>query len=67
MRKTLLTITIIEICFLLNINAGNGITFQIEELSKPEKLLPVKAQNDAYQMLIDSDYSMTLNSIKEKK
>ena len=39
----------------LGIFAQNGITFQVEELSKPEKTLRVQSSDDIYESLILSD------------
>jgi hypothetical protein len=43
---------IVVICCSITAYSQNGITFQVEELSKPEKLLPVRPQNEIWGTLI---------------
>lgn len=47
------------VCFPLTIFAQNGITFQVENLSKPENLLRLNSHEDIYKSLILSDVSMS--------
>lgn len=50
-------ILILSLCFPLGILAQNGITFQIETLSKPEKYLDMQSIKDIYKLLRKSDLS----------
>jgi len=52
------------VCFPLSIFAQNGITFQVENLSKPEKLLRLNSGEDIYKRLILSDVRMSSYQIE---
>ncbi len=66
--KTLLKIILMGISIAISINSfgQNGITFEIEELSKPEKRLFVRSYEDIYKNLILKDASLTQWDIKTK-
>ena len=55
MKTKILTLLV---CLPLSAFAQNGITFQIEELSKPEQHLFMRPSNDIYEWLILSDVNM---------
>ena len=55
MRTIVLTLLI---CLPLSMFAQNGITFQVENLSKPEKHLFMRPSKDIYEWLILSDVNM---------
>lgn len=46
--------------------AQKGITFKVEMLSKPEKLLPLDSQEEIYESLILSDMNMEPYEVKRK-
>ena len=48
-----------------SIVAQNGITFEVEQLSKPEKLYPVASPDEIYRYLMLSDNESTIR-ITEK-
>jgi len=58
---------LIVIFTLLSINSfsQNSITFQVEELSKPEKLLQTESYEDIYKELIQSDLSISRFDIED--
>ena len=66
--KTVLKIILMGISIAISINSfgQNGITFEIEELSKPEKRLFVRSHEDIYKNLILKDASLTQWDIKTK-
>lgn len=66
--KTVLKIILIGVLIAISINSfgQNGITFEIEELSKPEKRLFVRSYEDIYKNLILKDASLTQWDIKTK-
>ncbi len=66
--KTVLKIILMGISIAISINSfgQNGITFEIEELSKPEKRLFVRSHEDIYKNLILKDASLTQWDIKMK-
>jgi len=57
---------ILLICLPLNIFAQSGITFQVENLSKPEKLLRLNSYDDIYKRLILSDVGMSFYEIEKE-
>ena len=57
---------IISICLPLNIFAQNEITFQVENLSKPENLLRLNSSDDIYKTLILSDVQMSAYDIEKE-
>jgi hypothetical protein len=64
MKKTLLFLIV---CFSLSIFAQDGVTFQVENLSKPEKLLWLKSPDDIYKNLILSDVNMYSYKIEKEQ
>ena len=63
MKKAVL---ILLIFLPLSVFAQNGLTFQIENLSKPEKLLRLNSYEDIYKRLILSDVSMSSYSVERE-
>lgn len=58
-------LTIILIWISINSFGQNGITFNIEDLSKPEKLLPLQSYNNIYRTLILKDAKLTKWDIEQ--
>jgi hypothetical protein len=56
---------IILLFFSINAFAQNGITFEIEKLSKPEKLLPLSSYDDIYKDLILNEVHLS-NRVLER-
>lgn len=50
-----------------SIVAQNGTTFEIEKLSKPEKLLPLRSNNDIYRSLIVADQKLRPFEFRNKE
>ena len=63
MRKTLL---IFMLCMAVTTFAQKGITFSVEELSKPNKLLNLQSSNDILEYLIHSDKDISYYDIKHR-
>ena len=59
-------VLILLICLPLSMFAQNGITFQVESLSKPEKHLYMLPSKDIYEELILSDINMNPYRIKKE-
>ncbi len=57
---------VLAVCLSLTVFAQNGITFQVEELSKPEKLLRLSAVDDIFKRLILSDIQMSLSEVERE-
>lgn len=47
--------------------AQKGVTFEVEKLSKPERILPMQSHEDLYKMLISSDLKLTPYLIEKDK
>jgi len=63
MKTKILTLLV---CLPLSVFAQNGITFQVEELSKPEKYLFMRPSKDIYEWLILSDINMYPRQIERE-
>ena len=61
------TVLVFLVCLPLSVFAQNGITFKVENLSKPEKLLRLNSYDDIYKRLILSDVGMTHYEIEIEK
>ena len=59
-------IIILWVCLPLRMFAQNGITFQVEKLSEPEKYLFMRQSEDIYEGLILSDVNMYPRIIKDE-
>lgn len=47
--------------------AQKGVTFEVEKLSKPERILPMRSYENLYRMLISSDLKLTPYLIEKDK
>jgi len=65
MKRAMTIMTLLTVLPLIGF-AQNGITFQVEELSKPEKLLRMLPSEETYEWLILSDVNMFPFQIKDK-
>lgn len=65
MKKIILTLVMNY--FVVFSLAQEGVTFQVEELSKPEKALDVKAYEEIYEELILKDYELRKWDVKDRK
>lgn len=58
-------ITLLFVFYCVSAFAQNGITFQIEELSKPEELLYLESPDDIYEELIRKDANLTWGDMRQ--
>lgn len=64
MKKILLTLFV---CISMNAYSQDGVTFKVEELSKPNKLLYNQAVTEIYEGLIVSDFGMQSYEAKKNR
>jgi len=64
-HQNLFFISILLICFSINIFAEDGITFKIEKLSKPKNLLQLKSYDEIYKRLILKAEKLSMFDVKK--